>query len=57
MLRQGNRGATYLPQVWENVSDEEEFFGSLCQKAGLDHDCYKDGETKFSTYQAEIINE
>ncbi len=57
VLRQGNRGATYLPQVWENVSDEEEFFGSLCQKAGLDHDCYKDGETKFSTYQAEIINE
>lgn len=57
VLRQGNRGATYLPQVWENISDKEEFFGSLCQKAGLDRDCYKNSETKFSTYQTEIINE
>ncbi len=57
VLRQGNRGATYLPQVWENVTDTDEFFGSLCQKAGLGKDCYKDSETKFSTYQAEVFSE
>ena len=57
VLKNGRYGATYLPQVWENVSDEEEFFGSLCQKAGLDWNCYKDENTKFSTYQAEVFSE
>lgn len=57
VLRQGNRGATYLPQVWENIEDEEEFFGSLCQKAGLDWDCYKEKETQFFTYEAEVFSE
>lgn len=57
VLRQRNGGATYLPQVWENVSDEDEFFGSLCQKAGLDWNCYKDSDTKFFTYQAEVFSE
>jgi AmmeMemoRadiSam system protein A len=57
VLKNGRYGATYLPQVWENVSDEGEFFGSLCQKAGLDWNCYKEKETKFSTYQVEILRE
>lgn len=57
VLKNGRYGATYLPQVWENVSDEEEFFGSLCNKAGLEWNCYKDENTKFSTYQAEVFSE
>ncbi|HNZ86713.1 MAG TPA: AmmeMemoRadiSam system protein B [bacterium] len=57
VLKNGRFGATYLPQVWENVASVDEFFGSLCQKAGLDWDCYKDKNTKFSTYQAEVFSE
>jgi MEMO1 family protein len=57
VLSQGRYGATYLPQVWENVKNSDEFFGSLCQKAGLEWDCYKNKETKFSTYQAEVFEE
>jgi MEMO1 family protein len=57
VLKKGLYGATYLPQVWKNVSNEEEFFGSLCQKAGLEWNCYKDSETKFLTYQAEVFKE
>ncbi|MDD4290004.1 MAG: AmmeMemoRadiSam system protein B [Patescibacteria group bacterium] len=57
VLQNGKNGATYLPQVWENIFDEDEFFGSLCQKAGLDWNCYRNKETKFSTYQAEVFSE
>ena len=57
VLQNGRSGATYLPQVWENVTGTDEFFGSLCQKAGLDWNCYKDKNTKFSTYQAEVFSE
>ena len=57
VLKNGRYGATYLPQVWENINSEEEFFGSLCQKAGLEWNCYKDENTKFSTYQAEVFSE
>ncbi len=57
VLKNGRYGATYLPQVWENVKDTDEFFGSLCQKAGLDWNCYKDNETQFFTYEAEAFSE
>lgn len=57
VLKNGKYGATYLPQVWESVTDTQEFFGSLCQKAGLEWNCYKNNDTKFFTYQAEVFNE
>lgn len=57
VLKNGKYGATYLPQVWENVTDADEFFGSLCQKAGLDWNCYEDNDTKFFTYQVEVFSE
>ena len=31
--------ATYLPSVWEQLSDFDLFFRSLCQKAGLSGSC------------------
>jgi len=33
--------ATYLPQVWEELPRFEDFFASLCQKAGLETNCLK----------------
>ena len=31
--------ATYLPSVWEELSSFDEFFISLCEKAGLESNC------------------
>ena len=31
--------ATYLPQVWEDIPDFEQFFSFLCEKAGLKNSC------------------
>ena len=39
VLKHGSHQATYLPQVWEQLPAFDDFFTSLCQKAGLPTDC------------------
>lgn len=39
VLKLEGRQATYLPQVWEQLPGFDDFFSSLCLKAGLDRDC------------------
>lgn len=39
ILEYGKRRATYLPQVWEQLTGFDDFFSSLCQKARLGHSC------------------
>jgi len=53
VLQQGMYKATYLPQVWESLSNKEEFLSSLCMKAGLDPDDWKDPETEILIYEVE----
>ena len=36
------REATFLPQVWQDVPEPEEFLNNLCLKAGLPADYWKD---------------
>ena len=36
ILQSGSRRATFLPSVWEQLSDPGQFLGHLKQKAGLD---------------------
>ena len=64
VIKNGDRGATYLPQVWEDfakatspkddfvetTSSKEEFIKSLCLKAGLDENAHLNKETKFWKY-------
>lgn len=57
ILKQGQRVATYLPQVWEKLKEPEEFLASLCQKGGWNPDCWKDPKVKIYTYQAEVFGE
>lgn len=57
IIEKGNRGATYLPQVWEDLSDKEEFLSSLCEKAGLGKDEWKTSNLKVFTYQVEVFIE
>ena len=39
VLTLGKYRATYLPTVWNSFNGFDEFFGSLCQKAGLSSNC------------------
>ncbi|DAB40662.1 MAG TPA: AMMECR1 domain-containing protein [Sulfurovum sp. UBA12169] len=54
ILKQGNYQATYLPSVWEQLPHFDDFFGSLCQKAGLSGNCL-DAHPVIYRYQAEKI--
>jgi len=57
IIAKGANKATYLPQVWGDLSDPEEFLGSLCQKAGLNKLCYQDQAVDFYRYQTIIFKE
>jgi AmmeMemoRadiSam system protein A len=57
ILKKGYYEATYLPQVWEELKDKEIFLGTLCVKAGMDFDEWRNGELEVSTYQAEVFGE
>ena len=35
ILSQGWQSATFLPQVWEQLPDSEDFLNHLCQKGGM----------------------
>jgi hypothetical protein len=56
IIKKGRRGATYLPQVWEDLSDKNEFLSSLCLKAGLEEGEWRKGKLEVKTYQAEHIS-
>lgn len=49
----GGRGATYLPQVWENLKDKEEFMSSLSEKAGLEPQDWKKKGAEVFVYQVD----
>ncbi|MBU1131383.1 AmmeMemoRadiSam system protein B [Patescibacteria group bacterium] len=55
VLREGQRSSTYLPQVWEDLKDPEDFLQSLCQKGGWPSTCWKDDEVQLYTYQADVF--
>ncbi|MFA6917756.1 MAG: AmmeMemoRadiSam system protein A [Candidatus Gracilibacteria bacterium] len=61
ILKKGYYEATYLPQVWEELKDKEQFLGSLCMKAGMNSEEWRGGEhgekVEVSTYQAEVFHE
>lgn len=53
VVEQGGYKATYLPQVWDDIPEKEQFLSSLCLKAGLEPEAWKDDETVVYTYQVE----
>jgi AmmeMemoRadiSam system protein A len=52
----GDKQATFLPSVWEELPTFELFFKHLCVKAGVTENCL-DYHPTIYTYQAEIIEE
>lgn len=59
VLGQGWNRATYLPQVWEEITDPCKFLSSLCAKAGLPQNCWNncDGELSILTYSVVKFSE
>lgn len=57
ILEKGNTMATFLPQVWEELTHVEDFLSHLCVKAGLVSNEWTKGEIKIKTYTVEKISE
>ncbi|MFH1673890.1 MAG: AmmeMemoRadiSam system protein B [Pseudomonadota bacterium] len=57
ILSQGGRSSTFLPQVWEQLPDKEEFLEHLCLKGWMSGTCWKDPKTKVEVYEAEVFAE
>ncbi len=57
ILRMGPSGATFLPQVWEQLPRAEEFLGHLCRKAGLSETAWRDSHLEVATYQVQSFEE
>lgn len=57
VLENNGKSATFLPQVWEDLSDPEDFLRALSKKAGLEENDWRLDGTKFYEYQAEIYKE
>ena len=57
VLRDGMRRATFLPQVWENIPDAEEFLAHLCAKMGAPADLWLRKKLDVRIYQVEEFHE
>lgn len=51
VIRAGIRQATFLPQVWEVVSDPPEFMSRLCEKMGAPAELWRHGGIEVLVYQ------
>ncbi len=57
VLTIGQRQATFLPQVWEQLPDKETFLAHLSDKAGLPPFAWKRPGASVLTYQVEAFRE
>ena len=53
----GNARATFLPQVWQQLPNVEQFLSHLCRKAGLAETTWRAGSVAISTYQVQSFEE
>jgi len=56
VLKLDGRQATYLPQVWEQLPNFDDFFSSLCLKANLGNNCLSQ-HPEISTYRVKKYKE
>lgn len=52
----GRRG-TFLPQVWEKISDPAEFLNNLCFKMGMSENVWRSRHLEVLTYEVEEFHE
>ena len=51
ILGRGNARATFLPQVWEQLPEPEQFLGHLCLKAGLSQSAWRELHPDIFVYE------
>ncbi len=57
IIRKGQASATFLPQVWEQLPQPDDFLNHLCLKAGLSSDAWQGAELEVLTYQVQYFEE
>ena len=57
IIRLDQASATFLPQVWEQLPQPQEFLTQLCLKAGLASDAWQNSKLEVSTYQVQYFEE
>jgi len=57
IIRKIPNGATFLPQVWEQLPRPEDFLTRLCMKAGLAGDIWLREKLEVETYQVQHFSE
>jgi AmmeMemoRadiSam system protein A len=57
ILEDGIRRATFLPQVWNQLPNPEDFLSHLCHKMGASPDVWRTKDLAVSTYQVEEFHE
>lgn len=57
IIQKGAAQATYLPQVWDQLPQPEEFLTHLCLKAGLAPNAWRQADLNVFTYQAQYFDE
>ena len=57
VLSDGRHGATFLPQVWEQLQSVEQFLGQLCLKAGLEETAWVAGNLEIKVYRVLYFGE
>jgi AmmeMemoRadiSam system protein A len=57
IIRKGYASATFLPQVWEQLPDPDDFLSHLCRKAGLPPDAWISSKLEVLTYQVQYFEE
>jgi len=50
LIKKGMHSATYLPEVWEQFRDKEDFLESLCLKAGMHAETWKNAHLDIMYY-------
>lgn len=57
ILSDGIHRATFLPQVWEQLANPEDFLAHLCHKMGINPDAWRVKHLAVSVYQVEEFHE
>ena len=57
ILRDEYRRVTFLPQVWEKISNPAEFLNNLCYKMGVNENLWRSRHLEVYTYQVEEFHE
>lgn len=57
IIRKGAARATFLPQVWEQLPEPEDFLTQLCMKAGLAPDSWQTTKLDVLVYQVQHFEE